>query len=162
VAETWNGATWTLLPSPPLPPNHSVWFAAVFRGVSCVSSTACVAVGTYFGQVTTRSLAEAWNGTTWTVQPTPNRVPDSLGNDAGLQGVSCTTSTSCTAVGATQGSWNPLAEGWDGSSWHLEYTPWFGLMTGVSCKAAACTAVTSPPPAATSAPVAQREIGLSS
>lgn len=44
-----------------------------FEGISCTASSACTAAGyqeTSTG--TTETLAEAWNGTSWTVQTTPN------------------------------------------------------------------------------------------
>jgi hypothetical protein len=155
VAETWNGATWTITPTPPLPRNHGVGPAAVFNGVSCVSSTACVAVGVYSAQVAVRSLAEVWNSTTWTVQPIPNPFPTSLQDTNGLEGVSCTSSTSCTAVGYAQAGANALAEGWNGSSWQVEWDRWGQAFTGVSCIATACTGVTIDP-------FVEREVGLSS
>ena len=46
---------------------------AILAGVSCTSATACTAVGNYrnsAGKLVT--LAERWNGTSWTIQPTPN------------------------------------------------------------------------------------------
>lgn len=41
------------------------------------------------------ALAEAWNGSSWTVQPTPN--PDGY---ASLAAISCTSASACTAVGS--------------------------------------------------------------
>jgi hypothetical protein len=40
--------------------------------VSCSAATACTAVGYVSNGLASsdRTLAEAWNGTTWTVQPT--------------------------------------------------------------------------------------------
>jgi hypothetical protein len=42
-----------------------------------------------------------------------------------LLGVSCTRARACTAVGYKQGSGNawPLAESWDGDSWHVRSVP---------------------------------------
>jgi hypothetical protein len=42
-----------------------------------------------------QTLAEHWDGKRWTIQPTP-----SLSGNATLLGVSCTSATACTAVGA--------------------------------------------------------------
>jgi hypothetical protein len=43
--------------------------------VSCASTTYCVAVGYRFNPMSVsgdHTLAEAWDGTTWTIQPTVN------------------------------------------------------------------------------------------
>ena len=68
IAEHWDGSRWTIrrLPVPPLPPGEEPLVLPV--SVSCVSVTACVTVGS--NQAAT--MAERWNGTTWTIQPTPN------------------------------------------------------------------------------------------
>ena len=42
------------------------------------------------------TLAEVWDGSTWTVQSTPNPTGATSGS---LYGVSCTSATACTAVG---------------------------------------------------------------
>ncbi len=123
--------------------------AASLSGVSCTSATACTAVGVSPGRHA--PLAEAWDGTTWTIQPTPN--PNPTGADSFLQGVSCTSATACEAVGVSIGyaSANPpaqnteLAEGWDGTTWTIQpiVNPDGGL-AGVSCTSAtACIAVGS-------------------
>jgi hypothetical protein len=81
--------------------------------VSCASATACTAVGDYNNGTTGVTLAERWNGSTWSIQPTPNPAgaPVSL-----LNGVSCASATACTAVGGynngTAGV--TLAERWNG------------------------------------------------
>ena len=68
IAEHWNGARWTIqrLPAAPGPPGEDP--LVLPAGVSCISATACVTVGT----TQNRTLAEAWNGSTWTVQQTPD------------------------------------------------------------------------------------------
>jgi hypothetical protein len=99
----------------------------------------------------TAPLAEAWNGSTWTIQSTPGPA-NSQGSS--LAGVSCTSASSCTAVGDYQSSSIPnfgmsqtLAEVWDGTSWSIPTTPdpsstGQNLLSGVSCGASnACTAV---------------------
>jgi hypothetical protein len=46
----------------------------MLSGVSCASDKACTAVGDWMKAGTGKqvTLAEAWDGTAWTVQPTPN------------------------------------------------------------------------------------------
>ena len=63
--------------------------------VSCASSRSCMAVGSYIDLGMT-TLVESWNGTKWSIVPSPSN-PDS--HLAFLNGVSCTSSTSCIAVG---------------------------------------------------------------
>src|SRR5204862_347064 len=59
-----------------------------------------------------------WDGSSWSVQPTPNPMG---GSNSELVGVSCTSSSACTAVGNS--SSGTLAEVWDGSSWSIQPTP---------------------------------------
>src|SRR5436305_1135547 len=81
--------------------------------VSCVSSTVCVAVGSYVNSANVRvPLAESWDGASWSVQPTPS--PDG-GTEVELDGVSCTSASDCTAVGSYDdagGTQVTLAERW--------------------------------------------------
>lgn len=145
--------------------------SALLTGVSCPSSTNCVAVGystytfTVAGGTTGEqvTLAEHWDGSAWSIQPTPN--PAAVGANgqpqASLAGVSCTSSTDCTAVGTYTG-WPPqsdnvyvytLAEHWDGARWTIEPTPTpsglmpdgladGGSLLGVSCTSSiACSGV---------------------
>src|ERR1051326_4306183 len=88
------GPSWSQLPTP-----SSRAPQAEFAAVSCPSQTACTAVGDYYNadgaQVT---LAEAWRGGSWAVQPTPD--PAGAGASV-LLGVSCAAPDACMAVGYT-------------------------------------------------------------
>jgi hypothetical protein len=69
LAETWNGSTWSLVPTPDAYRSRDIELLAV----SCVRASDCFAVGIDFGRhalVTT--LAERWDGHTWTVVPSQN------------------------------------------------------------------------------------------
>jgi hypothetical protein len=97
LIESWNGTAWSVIPSP----NPGSGSDNGFDSVSCVSRTFCVAVGGY--NATTRGVAnliEPWNGTSWSVTSNPNAGS----GDNGLQGVCCTSSTFCEAVGGYDGS----------------------------------------------------------
>src|SRR6266568_2577916 len=147
LAEVWNGTSWKIQPTP----STARADADVLFGVSCTSSSACTAVGEFarFGGRPV-SLAQRWDGTSWSIQPTPN--PLGSGNIVSLSGVSCTSGTACTAVGGfvnSSGQGGTLAEAWDGTSWSIQPTPALpprdlpGL-GGVSCtSASACIAVGS-------------------
>ena len=95
-------------------------------GVSCTSTSNCVAVGQSFRRSTGEEipLVEDWNGSTWSIQRTPIPLPKWTG---WLSGVSCTSSNSCTAVGGGYSEVArtivPLAERWNGSSWTIQSTP---------------------------------------
>jgi hypothetical protein len=144
-AETWNGTVWTLK-TVALPPTEGE--LALLEDISCTSSTNCEATGVYEspqGKEGELALAEHWNGTTWSLQATP-KVTGSQVND--LSGVSCISSSSCTAVGHSALSTGPVAlsEHWNGSEWAVQTTPNPSgpdvQLEGVSCvSAAACTAV---------------------
>jgi hypothetical protein len=67
LAESWDGATWTLQPLPA----PSGQFSEL-SGVSCPSATDCVAVGAYTPVSAVMPLAELWNGTKWTTQYPPS------------------------------------------------------------------------------------------
>lgn len=94
LSERWNGTEWSLQTAPP-PVGAK---ASGLPGLSCLSSTACIAVGYYTNSAGTQGpLAEYWNGTEWQIESPPTVE----GPSPFLQAVSCTTSTSCAAAGAT-------------------------------------------------------------
>ncbi len=70
LVEKWNGTNWAV--QPPLPePAGAVAFSV--QAVSCVSPADCTAVGSAsFKDFTDQqTLAEHWNGTSWSVEPMP-------------------------------------------------------------------------------------------
>jgi hypothetical protein len=139
LTESWNGSKWTVISAS----EPKAVSAAQLQGVSCVSATSCIAVGSETEGGRSLSLAESWNGKTWTALKTSS--PSSTYNV--LYGVSCQAS-SCVAVG-TDGSGtssSPLAETWNGKTWTASkpLTPKDeeAILTGVSCPSAAdCVAV---------------------
>jgi hypothetical protein len=144
LAETWNGTSWTIASTPN--PRHST--TSELSGVSCATVDACTAVGFSFSHGKTVTLAEAWDGTTWSIQTTP--APS--GEEDYLQRVSCAKANACTAVGyslSSSGVGTALAEARVGASWRIETTPdpkgaLYVSLSDVSCTAsAACTAVGS-------------------
>jgi hypothetical protein len=143
LAERWNGSTWRVQPTPN-PPGAA---GSELNAASCVSRSACIAVGnTSNTRGTSLALAQRWNGRTWSIQPTPS--PADGGN---LIGVSCASRSSCLAVGGHGNPFNApgpgtLAERWNGRGWRIQPTPnppgggWF--LTSVSCTSpSVCTAV---------------------
>src|SRR5260221_9652924 len=69
-AEGWNGTSWSPQATPTPDGGSSIGISAI----SCAGARSCEAVGSYFSNSTFQqvTLAEVWNGTAWTVQPTPN------------------------------------------------------------------------------------------
>jgi hypothetical protein len=104
LAESWNGTSWSVVPSPNAGRVNS---ANVLAGVSCVSATACTAAGGYYnwGSGNEKTLVESWDGTSWSVAPTPNAgLPTSFDL---LNGVSCVSAAACAAAGYFYGSHSP-------------------------------------------------------
>jgi hypothetical protein len=142
--------------------------ADVLSGVSCSAAKACTGVGDYANSSgASVTLAERWNGSSWSVQPTPTP-----GGDGSLGDVSCASATACMAVGSSSsgssgtqaapsctsssacmavgdyvdstGTQTPLSELWKRGAWAQEAVsgPIPGTFSQVSCSAAsACTAI---------------------
>lgn len=135
---------WAIQPTP----NPGTGYDNQLNSVSCTSPASCTAVGWYATSVGWSTLAEYWDGSTWAIQATPNPADS---GESSLNGVSCTSDTSCTAVGWFEKSNAhefPVAEYWDGSTWVIQVTPTpirdsLNLsLDGVSCTSSGtCTAV---------------------
>jgi hypothetical protein len=139
LAESWNGTTWSVASTPD--PGTAT---NALDGVSCTSATDCQAVGVYANQPNNsdfKTLVESWNGTAWSFVSSPDQ--GSSAND--LYGVSCTSATSCQAVGFTAHA--TLVESWNGTAWSIVSSPDQGtdpFLSSVSCPTAtSCTAVGS-------------------
>jgi hypothetical protein len=144
LVENWNGSTWTIVSS-----RNQGTGENVLDGVSCISSTRCVAVGWYTvapnGGVQT--LVERWNGSAWSITASPN-MSSGVGAYDRLSAVSCTSRTSCTAVGdyINTSTYQTLVESWDGLTWTIVASPNEGEnydhLNGVSCTSlTSCVAV---------------------
>jgi hypothetical protein len=110
------------------------------EGVSCVTPTTCMAVGSS-GTTSERSpLAELWNGRKWVIQIGSAPAP---GVRASLQGVSCSTASSCAAVGSSSvpGSSRQtmVAYVWNGGRWIVTPLPSPGGATQTALSAVSCT-----------------------
>jgi hypothetical protein len=135
LLERWDGSTWKVAP----PPSGSA--QSVVNGITCQSTSFCVAVGTQ-SPGATRALVEHWNGASWAVVPTP--VPAGTAATF-LNDVVCQSETSCFAVGATRvgSARRLLIEQWDGSAWSIVPTGTAaGTFGGITCPSATrCFAV---------------------
>jgi hypothetical protein len=142
TAELWNGSTWSPLVMPTVPNSAG---GAVLGGVSCVSVNFCIAAGYAYppaDESSYTSLIEQWSGGAWSVVANPG-APAS---DNYLYDVSCTGTTSCTAVGGTANA--PYVEQLNGSTWtpstlSIPAGDTSAYFNGVACATAAswCMAV---------------------
>jgi hypothetical protein len=145
LIESWNGSAWSIVPSP----NTSPTQVNVLQAVSCNLPAACVAVGQYYplsGDFS-QTLIESWNGSAWSIVPSPNTSPTQINL---LGGVSCSSPSACTAIGVYEAgisAQQTLIESWNGSTWSIVPSPnssptQNNYLTGVSCSSpSACTAV---------------------
>src|ERR1700677_875509 len=149
-AERWTGMAWTAAAASGSPGARPALYA-----ISCTSPSFCIAVGSTVaasadgfaggGWQSSKALVEAWNGATWTVEATPAGAVA----PTELSGVSCTSSTSCVAVGARgvgRSRQYALVETWNGTSWseHAASSPgkYATWLKAISCVAASwCAAV---------------------
>lgn len=153
-SEIWNGKHWRVAPAVKRaePNGH---FGSTLHAVSCAAPTLCIAVGDTNAPTGVLTLAEVWNGATWTLMTTPNPPPvqrtTPLGASNTLTDVACPSTAACMAVGhdyngdASKGG--PITMSWSGSAWSLVTVPPSApksTFTSVSCTApTACEAVGS-------------------
>jgi len=97
LAESWSGSSWSLQ----FPAASALATGMRLSAVSCPAVTACMAVGIAhvpaISPGTWVTVAESWNGSTWTLDNTPNPLGAVM---AGLGGVSCPAALVCAGVGA--------------------------------------------------------------
>lgn len=120
LIEHWNGTQWSIVSSPnPRPVENYL------RGVSVVSPNDVWAVGYWVANVGgygyNRTLIEHWDGTQWSVVPSPNVGT----NNNRLDDVVALSENDVWAVGSyTLGAGGlTLIEHWDGSQWSVVPSP---------------------------------------
>ena len=118
LAEHWDGAAWTVIPSPNQPGADS----SVLTSVTAISSNDVWAAGDFEprGTYIWLTLIEHWNGTNWSIVSSPN--PARASNF--LNGIAATSPSDVWAVGYTQPKPTytpevPLIEHYDGSAWSV-------------------------------------------
>lgn len=135
TAVTAEAAGWTVVTSP------NVGTSSLLSGVSCTSSSACVAVGVSSSASAEKTLSEKWNGTKMTVVPSPPS-----GGDPGLDfnGISCTSASFCIAVGRVykSGGDQILTEKWNGAKWTQLTSPAMGPDATVDILSVSCKSTT--------------------
>lgn len=106
----WDGTSWAEVPTPNPGPNG----AGQLYDVTVISANDVWAVGIAFGFVEGESytLTEHWDGTAWSIVPSP-----SFGSNSLLYRVSADAASDVWAVGPD------LVEQWDGSTWTIVTFP---------------------------------------
>jgi len=120
----WNGSTWSIVPMP-LVGSSNVNAFFQFNAIQVNSPTDAWAVGEQgvAGATISSTLIEHWNGTAWSIVPSP-----SPGSDASLTGVTTSNAAndvwavgSDTPTGATQAQ--TLTLNWNGTAWSTVASP---------------------------------------
>jgi hypothetical protein len=95
--------------------------AVTIQDVSAAGPCAAWAVGSFDDGGTTHTLILRWNGTDWSIQPSPN---EGLGANY-LRGVTAISSTNAWAVGSYQGPVDSLTLilHWNGTAWKVIKSP---------------------------------------
>jgi hypothetical protein len=120
VASPASAATWASVPSPNLTQFHNVLW-----GVDGLAPDSAWAVGRADTSTIpiNRPVIERWNGTRWTISPSP--LPPGGGE---LRDVDAVTSSAAWAVGftGTSNGYGTLTERWNGSNWSIVPSPSVG------------------------------------
>src|SRR6266436_2235803 len=113
MIQHWNGTSWRVVSSPNVP-----GFSNVLQAISVVSANDIWVVG--YSQDTnfnTFTLTLHWNGTAWSIVPSPSV------NDDILFGVDAVASNDVWAVGRSQEEARTLTLHWNGSAWSVVPSP---------------------------------------
>src|SRR5262249_50714587 len=116
LIQHWDGSTWSVVPSPNPGAQRDILY-----GTAAVSDTDVWAVGAQQSASGTWStLIEHWDGTAWSVVPSPNPATNDL-----LYAATATSSSNVNAVGQQSSAFpnQLLAEHWDGKQWSAQTPP---------------------------------------
>ena len=149
IIEQWNGSSWSVAKGA----SAALPGGGYLSGVTCLTSSDCWAPGstTNATGLPDGSLMEQWDGSSWSIVPTPDQ-PGADGTF--LADVTCLDASRCWAAGSygTFGGGggfqpSPIIEAWNGSTWSIEPSPnvtAFRFLNSVTCvPGAACWAAGS-------------------
>jgi hypothetical protein len=113
LIEHWDGAAWSIKPAASLPAGEDTRLHAV----AVVSPADIWAVGSIATPGVEHTLIEHWNGTSWSVVPSPAAEPAG----AVLSGVAAVSATDIWAVGSSNNGsgFSTLIEHWNGTAWSV-------------------------------------------
>ena len=135
----WNGSTWAIVPMPLLTGSDNL-LQYQFNSIDAISPTNVWAVGDSGdsvgeGGTPTATVIEHYNGTSWSVVPSP-----SVGTAPTLTGVSASSTSNVWAVGhdAPAGATTPqtLTLNWNGSAWSTVSSPDAGTSSALDAVSA--------------------------
>jgi hypothetical protein len=140
LTERWNGTSWQQVPTTNINFEDEHLLA-----VSASGANDAWAVGIQKGiNAASRStLAAHWDGTAWTIVPTPATV--SGGRGVTLNGVADLSPTNAWAVGEGKDA-RPLAEHWNGSAWSVVPVPGPAAPAGTSFANAVLSSISAVSP----------------
>jgi hypothetical protein len=140
LIQHWDGTAWSIVRSPNTSPDQS----NILSSVTCTATDDCWAVGYYnAGPRYNHTLTMHWDGTTWSIVPSPNPLAE---QDSVFFDVTCVSASDCWAVGIYRepapaiGPQRTMIQHWDGNSWTIVPSQ-NGLgtlnssITGVTCTA---------------------------
>jgi hypothetical protein len=119
LVEHWDGAAWAIVQSP----NTSITETNLLNKVSALSPSNVWAVGHYSHESVTQTLIEHWDGTQWSIIPSPNV---STNYSHTLYDVAAFADNDVWAVGRYRtdvGQYRTLIEHWDGTQWSIIPSP---------------------------------------
>jgi hypothetical protein len=112
LIEHWDGAAWTIVPSPDPDPQQNR-----LLGISAVGSNDVWAVGSFGAEAQT--LIEHWDGASWTIVASPATGT----GDNGLNGVVALSARNAWAVGFQAEGTRTLIEHWHRGRWRIVPSP---------------------------------------
>ncbi|HEX9988906.1 MAG TPA: S-layer homology domain-containing protein [Chloroflexia bacterium] len=115
----WDGVTWTQV----LTPTPSPIYGSSLSSIAAVSSNDVWAVGRLFEGEVSRTLSMHWDGSQWSIVPTPN--VSTMNNS--IWGIAIVSANDIWAVGVYDGEevveTRTLTMHWDGSQWNIVPSP---------------------------------------
>jgi hypothetical protein len=136
LAEHWNGSAWSQVPTPNIMRSDEK-----LNAVSAAAANDVWAVGSVnqTGFAHTDPLAAHWDGSAWTIVPTPATTG---GAKSILFGVANLGSANAWAVGRSEAN-RALIEHWDGSAWTIIGVPQPSAPAGMTFSGSTLTAVSA-------------------
>ncbi|MFL5625233.1 MAG: hypothetical protein ACJ788_06505 [Ktedonobacteraceae bacterium] len=125
---TFSSKSWRVVPSVNPSPGGDY-----LRAVAAISSNDAWAAGDYLsgsskGSMVDQTLIEHFNGSSWSVIPSPN--PGTGPNGNYLRAIAAVSANNIYAVGSASGA-GALIEHYDGSSWSVVPNPGIGVLQGI-------------------------------
>lgn len=144
LVEHWNGASWQIVSSPPLPPTTNQNNGGFLSAVARIPGTNQLwAVGTWQEALSMnpgKPLIERWDGAAWQIVPSPALPSDAMGGN--WNGVVALSATNAWAVGRFEVKNpmdnHPLIAHWDGTRWQnvVADPNTYGSLSGVAAAGA--------------------------